>query len=44
MMVIFGLLVFFLAVGVFARAYKLQTRVLMSVGIIAFILYLYIAA
>jgi hypothetical protein len=43
MIAILGLLLFFLAVGVLARSYNLQVRVLMSVGIIVLILYLYIA-
>lgn len=43
-MVIFGLVLFFLAVGVFARSYNLQARIIMSVGIVVLILYLYIAA
>jgi hypothetical protein len=43
MTIVLGLLVFFLAIGVFARSYTLKMRVLMSVVIIALILYMYIA-
>jgi hypothetical protein len=43
MMIIFGLLIFFLAIGIFARSYNRQTQVVMSLGIIAMLLYLYIA-
>ncbi len=43
MTTVLGLLLFFLAIGVFARSYNPKTRVLMSVVIIALILYMYIA-
>ena len=43
MKTIFALLVFFLAVGVFARSNNRWTRVVLSAGILAVILYLYVA-
>jgi len=43
MKTIFVLLIFFLAVGVFARSNNRWTRVVLGVGILAVILYLYVA-
>ena len=43
MAAIFVLLVTFLAIGVFARSYNRQTRILVSVAIIVAILYMYIS-
>ncbi len=40
---VFVLLVFFLAIGVFARSYNRKVRMIMSVGIIAVFLYLYVS-
>lgn len=42
MKTVFGLLVFFLAVGVFARSHNRWTRVVMSAGILAVLFYLYV--
>jgi hypothetical protein len=43
MKTIFVLLIFFLAVGVFARSNNRWTRVVLSAGILAVIFYLYVA-
>lgn len=43
MKTVFVLLIFFLAVGVFARSNNRWTRVVLSTGILAIILYLYVA-
>jgi hypothetical protein len=43
MKTIFILLIFFLAVGIFARSNNRWTRMVLSAGIVAVILYLYIA-
>jgi hypothetical protein len=43
MKTIFVLLIFFLAIGVFARSNNRGTRVVLSAGILAVILYLYVA-
>jgi len=43
MKTVFILLIFFLAVGVFVRSNNRWTRVVLSAGIIAVILYLYVA-
>lgn len=42
MTLIFGLLTSFLAIGIFARSYNIRTRVVLSMAIIAMLLYLYI--
>ena len=42
MKTVFALLIFFLAVGVFARSNNRWTRVVLSAGILAVILYLYV--
>jgi hypothetical protein len=43
MKTVFVLLIFFLALGVFARTNNRWTRVVLSAGILAVILYLYVA-
>ena len=43
MKTVFALLIFFLAVGVFARSNNRWTRIVLSTGIIAVIVYLFIA-
>lgn len=37
------LLVFFLAIGIFARAFNGRVRLILVVGIIGFLIYLYLA-
>jgi hypothetical protein len=39
---IFALLVFFLIIGIFARSFNNRTRLLLAVGIIGLLLYLYL--
>jgi hypothetical protein len=41
MITIFGLLVVFVAIGVFARSYDRRARVIMGMAIIAVLIYMY---